>query len=295
MEWDAEPFAAFTKPTAVTSQGGWVELGWFGRLLFIVFMVLRALRDPREATHIVRVPKVFLEESKREINVSLKTEGSSEWVGSFDVLMAWWLKTVYSLRRTDDTTPIHIHLPVDLREKPVFPGTSTLAAPYIHNAVLMVAVPPIPANAFRTHSLAALALRIRRAILAFNADPDAIAAELHRRCAIPRKELFPCPPRGEYTIQSNWLKARFGALDFSGACVGEKLQARPRVTCFIGLRANNPVRGNGVVVMEDEDAVWMSQVRGVKDWENIRLSGILKVAFIRNTRPVDAHNVPGQG
>lgn len=40
----------------------------------------------------MRVPKVFLEDRKREIMEELKAEGSEEWVGSSDVLMAWLFK-----------------------------------------------------------------------------------------------------------------------------------------------------------------------------------------------------------
>ncbi|KAJ7436738.1 hypothetical protein FB451DRAFT_187159 [Mycena latifolia] len=279
MEWDAAPFETFTKPTAVTHQSGWFDLGLLSQLLFIIRLVMRLLWDSKEVTYIVRVPKAFLDDSKREIMEDLKLQRSSEWVGSSDVLMAWWFKTVHGYRSIDDTTPVHIHFPVNIREKPVFPNASALNTPYIHNAVLGIPIPPIPANAFRTESLGSLALRMRRAVNAYNADPAGIAADLHWRCANPLKVLFPCPPRGEYALQTSWRAARYGELDFSGACVGESVG--PRVVFCIGIPSSGasiPLRGNGAVLMEDEDAVWMSQVRGAKDWENIRRSG--SVAFI---------------
>ncbi|KAJ7108738.1 hypothetical protein C8R44DRAFT_884774 [Mycena epipterygia] len=279
MEWNVAPFETFTGPTTVTGIRGWFDLGLFSQLLFIIRLVLRLFRDPKETTHIVRMPKVFLDEAKREIMENLKLQGSSEWVGSSDVLMAWWFKTAYGNRKSDDTTPIHIHLPVDLRGKQVFPGASTLGTPYIHNAISALPVPPIPANAFRTESLGELALRMRRAITTYNADLDGIRADVHWRCANPLKVLFPCPPRGEFSVQSSWRSAHFGQLDFSGACVPRGGKAR--VVLALGLLSsgqNIPLRGGGGILMEDDDAVWMGQFRGAKEWADLRRSG--SVAFI---------------
>jgi hypothetical protein len=166
---------------------------------------------------------------------------------------------------------------VDLRDKPVFAGASAYVAPYINNAYGTIPLAPIPANIFRTESLSGLALRIRRAILAFNADPNGIAADLYGHCSHPLKVWFPSPPRGEVTIQSNWRKARFSSLDFSGAVVGEEAQARVKLSLF-GLRSTHPKRGLGLVLMEDEEAVWLSQFLGVKEWEDIRSNVV--VTFI---------------
>ncbi|KAJ6603207.1 hypothetical protein DFH09DRAFT_1458431, partial [Mycena vulgaris] len=85
------------------------------------------------------------------------------------------------------------------------------------------------------------------------------------------KVIFPCSPHGEHTVQSNWRKAQFGTLDFSGACVGT--QAKPGVMCLLGMKSHLQLRENGAILMEDEDAVWISQVKGVKDWESMRRSG----------------------
>ncbi|KAJ7930494.1 hypothetical protein B0H13DRAFT_2309446 [Mycena leptocephala] len=100
MPWDAAPFGTFTTATqARMCQRGWFDLG---------------------GNKVVRVPKAFLEGRKREIMGELKAEGSEEWVGSSDVLMAWWFKTSYTHRT--DATPLHIHLPVNLRDMSIFPG-----------------------------------------------------------------------------------------------------------------------------------------------------------------------------
>jgi hypothetical protein len=97
MEWDAAPFENFTKPMAVTSLCGWFDLRLFAQIVFIVRFVLRVFWDPKEVTYFVRVPKMFLEDSKREIMDNLKLQGSTEWVGSSDVLMAWWFKVCPSM------------------------------------------------------------------------------------------------------------------------------------------------------------------------------------------------------
>jgi hypothetical protein len=302
MEWDSTPFDSFRGPTTVPHQRGWFELGLLGQFCFIVFFILGIIRDPKEVSYLVRVPKDFLEGSKSEIMDNLRLQGSTEWVGSSDVLLAWWFKvgfylfiysaanlgyillqTIYSLRKIGDTTPIHIHLPVDLREKCIFPGDSTLATPYIHNAVASIAVPAIPVSVFQTESLGEIALRLRRAILAYNADLPGIQADLQWRCANPLQTHFPCPPGGEFTFQTNWRAAHLGELDFSGARTlqgaGEKGKAHVLLAVgYVLSSQNNPMRGAGGIFMEDEDAIWMFQIKGTKDWEHIRRSG--RIAFI---------------
>ncbi|KAJ7687845.1 hypothetical protein B0H17DRAFT_1203370 [Mycena rosella] len=179
MAWDAEPFAAFkfTRPTATTNQRGWFELGLFSQVRVIVPQILRSLWEPKAVARLVRMPKAFLNNYKCEINGNLRRQGSSEWMGSSDVLMAWWSKTAYANHRLDDTTPFHIHLPVDLRDLCIFPNTSRLETP-INNVFLTISIPLVPTNAFRMESLAELALRSRHVITAYKADLDGIAAEL---------------------------------------------------------------------------------------------------------------------
>ncbi|KAJ7099974.1 hypothetical protein B0H15DRAFT_877227, partial [Mycena belliarum] len=276
MARDAAPFDAFAGQTGGMPMRGWFDLGFFSQFMFIVGLVIRILWDPKEAWYFVRVPKAFLDEAKEEIMHQLKLEGSSEWVGSSDVLLAWWAKTAYSHRT--DNTPVHIHVPVNLRGKPAWPNAEVLPTPYLHNAALDIAVPPVSVHALRTESLGATALRLRRAINAFTADPAGMAANIRWTCAHPGKMLFPCPPRAEFLMQTNWRAAHYGALDFSGAAVAPG--ARTRIVLCVGRTTSHkpiPYRGIGVVLMEDEDTVWMSQCGGVKDWEAIRRSGV--VAF----------------
>ncbi|KAK7044864.1 hypothetical protein R3P38DRAFT_2766426 [Favolaschia claudopus] len=289
MDWDAAPFEAFQKPTTVTHQRGWFNLGLFGQLFFIVLFVWGLIRDPKEEQRIVRVPKSFLEERKREIMEELKSQGSSEYVGSSDILLAWWFKTLCSVRKTGDSTLVHIHMPINLREKRIFPGDSIMGTPYINNSVAAIAIPPIPIRAFQTASLGELALRIRCAVLAYNADIEGIKQDVHWRFMNPFVEHFPCPPGAEYTFQTNWRSAKFGDLDFSGARASrsavekgvDEAKVRTRVLLAVGYALSTkqlPMRGAGGMFMEDDDAVWTFQIRGQKEWAKIRRSG--RVAFV---------------
>ncbi|KAJ7116208.1 hypothetical protein C8R43DRAFT_902454 [Mycena crocata] len=266
MEWDAAPFDDFIRRSAVIPRPGWI--------------VDAAAAKPSQksgavsevARKLVRVPKSFLEDLKCQIREQLTLRRSSKWVGSSDVLLAWWLKMVYGHRSAADTASIDLFYPVNLREMPIFPGASVLTTPYINNAYLgMPTMPLIPISVLRTESLTEIALIIRRAIIAFNADIDGLVDDVQWRCSNPFARLAPSPPDVEFTIQSNCRKSQFGALDFSGACVGE--QPSGPVKCFVDVELINSVGITGVVMAEDEDAVWMSQVRTVEDWENIRQSG----------------------
>jgi hypothetical protein len=164
----------------------------------------------------------------------------------------------------------------------IFPGadgTNELApipTPYINNAVVSIAIPPLPANTLRNMSLRHLALHIRRAINEYKDNLDGIGADVRSLCAHPFSMILPCPPGADYSIQTNWRKGRFGELDFSGASVKEaglKLRTRVRYVTTIGSGTRIPMRGTGVVLFEDEQAVWMRQFRGVKDWERVKKAG----------------------
>ncbi|KAJ7848483.1 hypothetical protein B0H14DRAFT_2767849 [Mycena olivaceomarginata] len=273
MPLDIAPFESF-KGTNVSNRKGWFDLGFFSKINFIVRLVYRILRDGEEVVRLVCIPKAFLDSAKLMINEKLRLEGSEEWVGSSDVLMAWWYKTAYAHRSPSDTTPIHIHMPMDLRGFPVFPGRSKLSVPYIHNSVLSIAVPPIPVNAFRTESLGELALRIRRAILAYTADLEWMRSAVEFRCANPFKDVFPAPPGAEYAILTSWRAAKFAELDFSGALSASGGSAK--VLAMFGYPNSGkpiPFRDTGAIFNEDSDAFWMAQVKGRKEWERIRASG----------------------
>ncbi|KAJ7686229.1 hypothetical protein B0H17DRAFT_1304599 [Mycena rosella] len=125
-------------------------------------------------------------------------------------------------------------------------------------------------------SLTELVLRFHRAITAYT-DVDGIRADLHCLFGSLLKWMAPGPPGSEFVVQSNLRKAHITELDFSGACEGtarvifalvEPSAAGKKMVAY----------GNGSVLMEDGDAVWMSQGGGVKDWESLCQSGT--VVFI---------------
>ncbi|KAF7373736.1 hypothetical protein MSAN_00584700 [Mycena sanguinolenta] len=292
MEWNAQPFAHYVPApdsnsvTSIrTSLRGWFDLGWLSQLSFIGRFVLSIFRDPKEVGYLVRVPKVFINEAKEKIMNEIKAQGSNEYVGSSDVLMAWWYKTVYSYRALTDHTPVHLHFASSLRSRSVFAQDGPLAYPYINNAISYLPVPPIPINAFVTESLGQLALRIRRAIVTYNADAAALRADLRWlfESSNATKMAFPCPPGAEFSITTNWRDGKLGALDFSGAVVSEsKSEAAAGRVLFIHtvitMGKAFPLRGSGAVFMEDEDVVWMGQVLGSRDWERIRETGAIVFA-----------------
>ncbi|KAJ6494546.1 hypothetical protein C8R45DRAFT_1135467 [Mycena sanguinolenta] len=293
MKWDAQPFAHYVPapgsslvtPTH-TSLRGWFDLGRLRQLSFIGRFVLRSrIRDPKEVDCLVRVPKMFLNEGKQKIMEELRARGSSEYVGTSDVLMAWWYKTVYGYRSPTDRTPVHLQFFSSLRSRSVFAQDGPLADPYINNAASYLAIPAIPLNAFVTESLGDLALRLRRAILAYNADTAALRADLRWlfEGSNATKMVFPCPPGAEFSVTTNWRDGKLGALDFSGAVVRDsKSEAAAGRVVFVYLIVTSdktlPKRGAGVVLMEDEDVVWMVHARGSKDWKKIRQSGTVAFA-----------------
>ncbi|KAJ6494393.1 hypothetical protein C8R45DRAFT_824673 [Mycena sanguinolenta] len=234
--------------------------------------------DPKDISRFIRVPKVFLNEAKQKIMGELKAQGSTEYVRSGDILSAWWLKTVYGDRSLTDHTPIHIHMFKNLRDTPIFANDTPLAEPYIHNVNLTVPVPPIPASAFRTESLAELALRIRRSIAAYNTDLEAIRGDLRWLCEGSNglEVLYRCPLGAEWVLQTDLRSGKLSDLDFSGAVVSNAPTSAARVVFFYPFLSSNPPTAfrEGVrVLMEDAEAVWMSATRGEKHWERIRQAG----------------------
>lgn len=168
-----------------------------------------------------------------------------------------------------------------MRIFPGAPGTNELApisTPFINNAVLSISMPPLAVNTLRNMSLRNLALRIRRVINTYKDDLDGIAADV-RSCCAQSLTVFPHPAGAEYTLQSNLRKGGFGEMDFSAASVGEaglKLPARVRYVTAFPSGPGIPLRGTGMVLFEDEQAIWMNQIRGVKDWERLKKAGELE-------------------
>ncbi|KAJ7689561.1 hypothetical protein B0H17DRAFT_1202202 [Mycena rosella] len=189
----------------------------------------------------------------------------------------------YSVRKRGDETPIHVHIPVNLRPMGIFPGKSTLTHPYINNTSSTIPLPPLAASAFQTEPLGELALRIRRATTLYHTDLRTIQAELCWLNWHPMLVLGRHPSGSQSELQVNWCEARLSELDFSGAAaLGSEMKGRGRVL-FVSADTtpedHTPLQGNGpngAILMEDENAIWMSQVKRRRGWDKFRQSGHIK-------------------
>lgn len=139
----------------------------------------------------------------------------------------------------------------------------------------MVGVPPLPASCISSLSLGALALRMRRAILNYTANPDAICRSIAQVIMHPMKIPLLCPLNADFEILTSWRSAKFHHLNFSGGSV-DKEYGEAKVICVISESSGNPISRRLGVVTEDEDALWISATRGRKEWKAIRRGGWLK-------------------
>ncbi|KAK7049150.1 hypothetical protein R3P38DRAFT_2872885 [Favolaschia claudopus] len=285
MPWDAQPFAgeAFAEG-AKAAPHGWFDVQGDELREMIEEFVGGLARDPEEVVCWVRVPKKLLEEKKREIMAELKAKGSEEYVGSSDVLAAWWIKTLHGQRAPTDPTPIHIQMPKDLRDLPIYANSAPLPYPYIHNTCLFVSAPPLPVSAIQTQSLGALALHVRRGIQAYTGDPEKVRREVRWVASEEGRRkwsaLMPCPPKAEAFSVTNWRTAKLGELDFAGARVAKAGEAADEckrkvslVHIVVSSKEPASLRGINAVPMEDDEAVWLWKIFGVKELERLREGG----------------------
>ncbi|KAJ7290156.1 hypothetical protein C8J57DRAFT_1458804 [Mycena rebaudengoi] len=260
-----------------------VRVVWKVTLSQLDTWIHRWMRD-REERRLVRVPKAFLEDRRRQIMEDLKHQESSELVTTSDVLLAWWVKTSHSFPRSNDWKTISIHIPIDLRSKHIFPNASALTKPYINNASSTISVRPFAIKTLQAESLDDLALRIRRAKTLHNTDLPALEDELLAQLE-PRLEDIQYPPlcaRRRERVADELVRY------FSP---GSEKRKRARVVFVVAdvvmaddymsegdlsMYPCTSLRGNGAILMEDENALWMSQVEGRREWEKLRRSGRFK-------------------
>ncbi|KAF7344167.1 hypothetical protein MVEN_01707100 [Mycena venus] len=275
MPLDCAPFEAFAGKPSAAPPRGWFELGVFQTLNFGARMLWKMWRDPKEEMMLICVPKEFVEDQKASVMAELQAQNSAEWVGSSDVLLAWFCKTMHHHRDAADPTPIIIHTAVDMRPLHIWEGGKPLSHPYVHNAMSTITLPPIPASTLANSSVADLAVQIRRAIKAYTADLESIKTDAAFRCANPTKLLIPCTPDGEAVIHSNWRSAKFGQLNFAGAAVdaGAKATVRSMLAYF---PSSIPLRGSSVVLSEDDEMLWMNYIASSQEWERIKQSGAVQ-------------------
>ncbi|KAF7343248.1 hypothetical protein MVEN_01756500 [Mycena venus] len=291
MAWDLAPFNAFLGPSYLRCIRGrgygsdrvaeYPMNMWKGSvydpLIELCQDRMRRQKRAREVSQLVRIPKTFIEDRRLEVIEELKRKGFNEIVSSSDVLMAWWIKTSYRLRRPNDPTVLYLHMAADLRPKAIFAGGSPLAQPFINNASSTVCVPSLMHEILAT-SLGELALGIRRTISAYDADLPA-SEELRWRNTHPMIRLEYCQWWNESAVQTSW--SGLSGLDFSGAGrQGEKTSTQGRVrfvfTDIVMAEEGEFLRGSGAILMEDANAVWMSQVKWREEWEELRRSGLFK-------------------
>ncbi|KAK6966830.1 hypothetical protein R3P38DRAFT_873582 [Favolaschia claudopus] len=296
MPWDMQPFENFFPESGVGRQlrpaRGWLNAGWFGWMPFVSKLVWEKIQDPTERMCFARLPKGFLDEIKKQIMSELRAQGSTDYVGSSDVLLAWWIKLMYD-HRPPSAAPLCVHMAVNFRSLPIFGGNNTpLITPYIHNAFGTYGGLTIPISTLQAESLAQVALRIRRGILAYNADPEAIRDDLAWTFANKDKFILPCPPCGDFNLTSNLRAVGLGNADFSGAAVGtDSEDPRPRigqdgdstvqekggenkakvafVYCVTSSTQFLPMRHFSLFLMEDKEAIWMSKICGDGEIESI--------------------------
>lgn len=108
MPWDLDPFSELKQyldkardPTE--PRRGWYDPPLLGKVRFVIGLLWRQFIDPAEE-RIICVPQKFLAERKAEIMAELAKERSNEWVGSSDVLMAWWYKVGYRLHVSSESS-----------------------------------------------------------------------------------------------------------------------------------------------------------------------------------------------
>ncbi|KAK7049132.1 hypothetical protein R3P38DRAFT_3345995 [Favolaschia claudopus] len=205
MPWDLVPFGegdAARQHRDAVDEGEGEELrlarGWFpttlrGTFTFLARMVYSQLCDPRDVMLYVRVPKAWLRGVKAGVmdDLSGQTSGGGgseqrekerDWVGSSDVLVAWWVKLLHAHRAPTDTTPLHVHMAKDLRPLRIFspscsspsdPAASSSPDPlplpntYINNAWCNFPALTAPVSALQRMSVGEVAVRVRRAILGY--------------------------------------------------------------------------------------------------------------------------------
>ncbi|EJD50448.1 hypothetical protein AURDEDRAFT_182386 [Auricularia subglabra TFB-10046 SS5] len=256
------------------------QLGLFAGLRLLVRFVWRSWFGRTESSKLLYVPHEWLSARKDECMAELKARGSTEWVGSSDVLTASILKMIYT-HRSSDPQRIHLHMPVGLRR--IFPAT--FKYPYPNNAIAYCEATRTAAGEIASRPLLDTALTIRRSLNHFTSSPglEAVRGQLawrQRYSAGKKGRLFPLNPDAEYAFLSNWRSAKFNKLDFAGALRGyTKAKLRTVSPVFVGLFVQEgfdfPMRGSGVVLSETDDGIWATMALYDEEWERLKADGLL--------------------
>ncbi|KZV84818.1 hypothetical protein EXIGLDRAFT_700063, partial [Exidia glandulosa HHB12029] len=158
-----EPLADIAKVTPPTSRPVgepvrfYFDPSWFSKARFIVSFAWRAFHVRQERRKLVRFPKSWLAEQKRLCVDELSARGTKDYVGTADVLLAWWYKTLFAHRR--DSTLVRMKTVVNIRR--LLPDF--FVHPYLNNAATWTEA-SLPASVLASQPVLETALALRRSI-----------------------------------------------------------------------------------------------------------------------------------
>ncbi|EJD40933.1 hypothetical protein AURDEDRAFT_186751 [Auricularia subglabra TFB-10046 SS5] len=254
---------------------GWFALGPAGKARFVAGFLKRIAKDPTLDHVLVRVPKAWLDAEKRKAAAELLARGRGEWVSTNDVLAAWILRSVYAHRR--DATPVAFQSPINLRA--LLPTAFPPSAPFLNNAVGMVATASIPAHTLAAQPVADTALALRAALNDFRAEQNIpmLHAELAEYERHPARMLFPARPGGEWAILSSWLSVKLHELEWNLGPEPDAPSVHPRwVMSYTQDKTPITMRATGAIISADEEAIWARWTSGKSDLAKMRRAGAKK-------------------
>ena len=157
----------------------------------------------------------------------------------------------YAHRR--DAQPHNYHLVINIRE--VIPSILPPTTPYINNAMLHYAPPPIPANQLASAPLAWIAIRIRQALVAYRAGPRLARVAYYFKHATAGRLCLPASPGEGFSFASSWLQSRLNTLEFAfRSAGGEVTIVRP--VHILGQMYGRGLKDLGQVIADDGKAYW---------------------------------------
>jgi len=279
-EDDIPPFVPFhIDPAASIAQGGEPDshvlykcvLTGFWFALFVFSYMYEILVHSAEASRMICCPGPWVENLRQQAIADVLASGHNDknvFLSHGDVLLAWWTKVSTAAQNLSTNQPINIMNVANLRG--LFPDRlpENSEAVYLSNAA-------ISANTFTTSgklasmSVGELALRLRQDLQAQRTPEQArhLVAWQHES----KKQYGRLPLVGSWnqlTVGfSNWHRARFFDMDFSGAVLrpGTALESRanklgqPSLILPNGHANGFSVRNVGPLMGRDAAGNWWMQ------------------------------------
>jgi hypothetical protein len=279
-EEDVPPFVPFhVDPAKTIAQGGEPSshvlykyaLNGFWFVLFVISYMYEMFVHSAEASRMICCPGPWVEILRQQAIADVLASGNSDknlFLSHGDVLLAWWTKVSVASQDLSTTQPINIMNVATLRG--LFPDElpENSEAVYISNAA-------ISANTFTTSgklasmSVGELALRLRQDLQKQRTPEQArhLVAWQHES----KKQYGRLPLVGSWnqlTVGfSNWHRARFFDMDFSGAVLrsGTPFESRsnklgqPSLILTNGHADGFSVRNIGPLIGRDAAGNWWMQ------------------------------------